>query len=451
MIKLLFYDKLIPSACKEKVLKGDAMQQKYNYYKWMCLIGFTLLYNTVYIGRFNFTNILPNLYEQISATDNQNIAINVSIYISYAIGSLINGRIADKFQPKNIITFGVMFSVIANILIILAVRWYEIFLICFFNGYFQSMIWIGGMCLIVNWWKSKDRGAASGFANFASGMSHVTAYLVPIGIGMAFPYLSWKAQFAMPALLILVCWLIFWFMTKNNPEEVNKQPYIEDNALVVEREAYLKSEVLDTHNNPWRYFFTRPKFIWWCAIAILSSLCRYGLLKWVPIYYATSKTGDYIMNPTFINLILPIGMAFGTLILTWLTAKKFILNKGIMVICSAAMCGSLMLIFPTINSTAGILLGIFSTGFFLYGINGILWIYAMDRGGRVYTGTTVGILNCCAYLGATLEAFVFPMVIKIKSDVIYVFIVMEIICILMVICGMFVSEQDTEVEEEEPA
>ena len=47
----------------------------------------------------------------------------------------------------------------------------------------------------------------------------------------------------------------------------------------------------------------------------------------------------------------------------------------------AALCGMLVVIFPMVQEEAAILTGIFFTGFALYGINGILWLYALDQGG----------------------------------------------------------------------
>jgi sugar phosphate permease len=98
--------------------------------------------------------------------------------------------------------------------------------------------------------------------------------------------------------------------------------------------------------------------------------------------------------------------------------------------------------------TKVVLIGIFCTGFFLYGINGILWIYAMDEGGRLYSGTASGILNCFAYIGAAAESFLFPIIVETAGEMISIFVVMEILCIGMVVCGIVVSEKDTRMEKE---
>ena len=179
---------------------------------------------------------------------------------------------------------------------------------------------------------------------------------------------------------------------------------------------------------------------------MLSSVCRYGLLNWIPMYY--SSDGDSILSDTFSNLMLPVGMAFGTLIITWIAGTKLFDNKGIIITAMAALCGTLVIVFPMVSDIQTVLVGIFFTGFALYGINGILWVHAIDQGCRYFTGSAAGILNGFAYLGAFLEGILFPAVLGTFDSFLAVFVLMEILCIFMVIFGMVVSRKNTIVEPE---
>jgi sugar phosphate permease len=57
----------------------------------------------------------------------------------------------------------------------------------------------------------------------------------------------------------------------------------------------------------------------------------------------------------------------------------------------------------------GVLL--FIAGFFIYAINGVVWAYATDIGGRVFSGTAAGVLDWAAYMGAAVQAIVFGAII----------------------------------------
>ena len=142
---------------------------------------------------------------------------------------------------------------------------------------------------------------------------------------------------------------------------------------------------MDEGKMPWKYLFWKTNFIWWCFIAMLSSICRYGLINWIPQYY-DNGSGDGLLSESFSNLTLPVGMAFGTLIVTWIAGTKMFNNKGLVVIAMAAISCTLVAMFPMIDDTQSILIGIFFTGFALYRINGILWVHAIDQGCRVFSG-----------------------------------------------------------------
>jgi sugar phosphate permease len=431
---------------KEKNEKGANAMTKlkirpYAHYKRAGLIAFSLLYNTVYMGRFNLNNFLPSVSDEFGILRYQETLIYISIFLSYAIGCFVNGRIADESNPKAVVVAGTAVSIAANLLLTFANDWRLLLALSVINGYFQSMIWIGGMCVVVNWWNSDERGIGGGIANLASGFSHVTAYLIPFLAIFLFPHAGWKGEFVFSSAIMGLFLILFCAFCRESPEAVGLPRYEETDAAVAETERTLAVEIREKKKNPWMYFCAKKRFMWWCGIAFLSSLCRYGLLKWIPKYYATEEV-DTILSQNFSNLILPIGMAFGTLILTVITGRKLKDNKGLMVVAGAALCGTLVVFFPTVTASPTVMLGIFCTGFFLYGINGVLWIYAMDEGGRVCSGTAVGMLNCFAYLGASSESFIFALAPEMTGSMISVFVLMEAFCIFMVVCGMVVCRKN---------
>jgi len=422
-------------------------EKQFSRYKSLNLIGFSLLYNMIYIGRFNLNALIAENEGFLGILPYQQQLLSSSVFFAYAIGSIINGTLADRYNPKRMVILGTSVSILMNAMVPFTDDWQIILVIWFVNGYFQSMIWVSGISLLANWWKSGERGFGCGVANFFSGLSHVTAYGAPMLILLVFPEIGWREKFIYPMAFVLLFLIVFYLLTKHKPESIGLLPYVEENLSVAQREVELETLGSIKKKGQFVQFLIGKGILFWCAIAFLSSLCRYGLLKWIPIYYE-AKEAQVILNPVFSNLILPFGMAIGTLVITWAAGKRFNENKGLLVIVGAALCGGIITIFPAVNDVEIILMGIFSTGFFLYGINGILWIYAMDLGGRLKAGTIAGILNGFAYLGATLEAYIFPLIIKVAGNMISVFVAMEIFFIAIVACGIVVSNKNTVVEPE---
>lgn len=419
------------------------MEKTFSRYKWKNLISFSLMYSFVYLGRFNVNNLIEYINDDIVITAVQEDAITMSVFLSYAVGSFVNGYLADRYGARRMIILGGTMTVVLNMITPLNEHWAGLFIIWLVNGYFQSMIWVGGISMMSHWWREGERGKGVGIANFFSGMSHTIAYIVPIMVMSVWPSMGWHGTFLIPMLILLTFIVIFAIFSVEKPEDVELEDYELKSKRHVIREEELK-KIEEKKEFPWKYFFSQPKFCWWCFIALLSSICRYGLLNWVPLYYKMEMGGS-ILSESFSNLTLPVGMAFGTLIITWTAGTKLFDNKGLVVIAMAALCGTLIIIFPMINSEQSVLVGIFFTGFALYGINGILWVHAIDQGGRVFTGSVAGVLNGFAYMGAFIEGFFFRSILNLFENYLAIFVVMEVLCILMVICGMMTSKKNTSI------
>lgn len=423
------------------------MEQRFDHYKWITLISFALMYNFVYLGRFNVNNNMDNFVADAGMNGTQAHILSVSVFISYAAGSVINGYLADRYGSKRLVICGGLGTILMNGFISLENQWGLLLGTWIVNGLFQSMIWVGGISMLSHWWAEGYRGKGVGIANFFSGISHVTAYLLPILIVSLWPDIGWRTGMVIPMGILLIFVIIFAFVAVEKPQDKKLPAYAVHSQNHQKREETLRKRA-EEGKTPWLYFLQLRNFWWWCAIAMISSICRYGLLNWIPVYYQ-QENGEEILSETFSNLTLPVGMAFGTLVITWVAGTKLFDNKGIIVTAMAALCGTLVITFPMLENTQSVLVGIFFMGFALYGINGILWVHAIDQGCRVFAGSAAGIFNGFAYLGAFLETVLFPAVLRLFDDnYLVIFVCMEILCIFMVVCGIVVSKKNTIISPE---
>ncbi len=418
------------------------MEQRFRHYKWVTLISFSMMYNFVYLGRFNVNNNMDRFVADAGINQMQADILSISVFLSYAAGSMINGYIADRFGAKKLVVCGGIGTIILNVMISMENQWLLLLLTWIVNGLMQSMIWVGGIGMLSHWWKDGTRGQGVGIANFFSGLSHVTAYMLPVLILSLWPNMGWRPAMVIPMGVLFIFVILFWIFAVEKPADKNLPAYEVINSHQQKREDALQKRRTEG-KNPWTYFLHMKSFWWWCAIAMLSSICRYGLLNWIPVYYR-QENGEELLSEGFSNLMLPVGMAFGTLIITWVAGTKLFDNKGVIVTAMAAMCGTLVITFPMLENSRSVLVGIFFMGFALYGINGILWVHAIDIGCRVFSGTAAGMFNGFAYLGAFLESVIFPMTLNLfDNNYLSIFISMEVFCVLMVVCGIVVSKKNT--------
>ena len=108
-------------------------------------------------------------------------------------------------------------------------------------------------------------------------------------------------------------------------------------------------------------------------------------------------------------------MGIGTFIIPTLTDKFCPNNRLLASVVSglgAAACViGFMLLKPEGFQLIAMMVLLFFAGFFIYAINGVVWTFAADVGGRVFSSTAAGILDFAAYMGAAIQATVFGFIL----------------------------------------
>lgn len=417
--------------------------RKFKKYAWLYLIMFSLLYCSLYCTRLNISSATPYLVE--SGWTEPTIGILTgTLFWTYGIGQLVSGRLSEMFGPSRFIVAAVVLSAGANFLvaaqnvdsvIILAIIWGA-------NGFFQSMGWTPGLAAMTKWWPGKSRGFATGFLNAFSGFGQVAAYLAVLLAFLCFPQLGWKAGFIVPACVPLLVLAVYLLCTKTSPDQAGLRDYVEDDAAKTGEEERMR-EIVATKGAlyPYRYVLSNKSFLIWLVIAFGTGLARYGLSTWVPLYF--SQQGLSAAASVASSVILPVGMGIGTLVVPWLTDRFCSENRLPAAIISAVIGAVTTIVVYLLDATTVSQLIIvevmlFISGFCIYAINGILFTYATDIGGRVFSGTCSGILNFSAYLGAAVQSLVYGFILNNGGWGI-VFVSIAVFNILIAILGVLGS------------
>jgi sugar phosphate permease len=126
----------------------------------------------------------------------------------------------------------------------------------------------------------------------------------------------------------------------------------------------------------------------------------------MPKYFVDVRGID-LKSGVFGLVMLPLGMALGTWLIPWMSDKLTPYNRLPVVIGCALISACTVFIFPNIESQMAAAAVLFFAGFFIYAINGLVWAFATDIGGRVFAGTATGVLDWAAYMGAAVQAVFF--------------------------------------------
>lgn len=427
----------------EKLKYGynKAEYKKFNAHAWRYLLLFSLLYCAHYCTRLNIGNAQVAMTEFTS----EDIGIlSSSLFWCYGIGHLINGRLGEILGLRKFIVLSVILSVAANIvmgfqssILIMAIVWG-------INGFFQSMAWSPGVSSLNFWWPSDKRGFATGFANAFSGFGQVAATLMVALSFAVLPNLGWRSAFFLPGILPIILLLIFVFFAKPSPKAIGLKEFNEEDEEKAKAEEEMKTIVKEKGIlYPYFYLIKNPAFIVSMFVVFGSGVARYGLVTWIPKYLnEVANLGPVVSLLT--STILPIGMGIGTLIVPALT-DKFCPNNRFLAGVVSGIGATLCILGFVLLKPVGIqfyimMVLLFFAGFFIYAINGLVWVFSADVGGRVFASTASGILDFAAYMGAAIQASVYGFILTNGSWNI-VFLSIAAFCLIIAVMSYFSSRK----------
>ena len=412
------------------------------------LILFSITYMTLYCCRLNLANASAALIKDLSFTKSDIGIITSVLFWTYGIGQFVNGRLSEIFDTDIFIFLAVILSVAANVVFGFQLSLPVMVIIWAFNGFFQSMAWAPGIATITRWFPKKKRGFAVGFAYAFSGFGQVAAALAVASSLKLFPPLGWRAAFFIPAVLPLTMVIFFRIFAKGSPSKIGLPDYKEEKDDNSDYEEGLKKQITGKgFFYPYKAVLTNKRFIPWIFIAFAAGITRYGLVTWIPLYFVDKFDID-IANGLIQSMALPVGMGVGALLVPVLTDKFCPNDRLPAIIISSLSAAVLVSLFLTLNPThtlqmilAEVIL--FFAGFCIYAINGVVWTYAADVGGRVLGGTCTGVLNFAAYLGAGSQSIVYGFILE-KAGWITVFASVSALCVIISVISIICRKIKTE-------
>jgi sugar phosphate permease len=218
--------------------------------------------------------------------------------------------------------------------------------------------------------------------------------------------------------------------------------YVEEDVATAESENEMAEIVKEKGAlYPFLHLIRNKTFLVWTFVVFASGIARYGLVTWIPKYLSeVAGLGDIVGLLT--STILPIGMGIGTLIVPTLTDKFCPNNRLLASVVSglgAAICVvGFMLLKPTGFQFILMMVCLFFAGFFIYAINGIVWAYAADVGGRIFASTAAGILDFAAYMGAAIQSMLYGFILS-NGNWNVVFLSVAVFCFLIALISFISS------------
>ncbi|CEJ16145.1 Glycerol-3-phosphate transporter [bacterium YEK0313] len=393
------------------------------------LLAAMFCYLFFYTGRQTFGFAIPGIQTEFGVSKEALGWVSAIMLWCYAVGQAINGNLGDKFGGRRVMSAGAILSCAMNWATSFATGIMSLGAFWGINGYFQAMGWAPGSRLLSNWWGRQDRGKVFGWYVFAAGLASVLSYVTSLVV-VHYLQLDWRWIFRLPVLLLLVGGITFYLVARERPEDLGFQSPHDDAAD--RREA---DKVADDEGSWDRYKGVLSN--WRLLVGGLAigfqNAARYGLLIWVPVHFlganwAKGAGQAAAIDPKWISIALPVGMAIGAATNGWVSDRIFNSKRYLAIVLYmvlAAVTSLYMYTIPASDVYKGIAV-LFLCGFFVYGPQSSFWALCPDLVGHKRAGTAIGVMNFFAYLFAGLGEPLIGKFMDAHHDTSLVFLIVAI-------------------------
>lgn len=379
----------------------DALQYKprsrlsaFEQYKWRALIGVTFCYLFYYTGRQTLGFAIPGIQHDYGLSKYEIGWISATMLWCYAGGQFINGNLGDKFGGKRMMIAGAILSLGANWVFSFGHSFWFFMLAWGANGYFQSMGFAPGSRLLSNWWGVENRGFVYGIYVGFSGFSSVLAFVLPLVI-LGMMQLDWIWIFRLAALSMLLGAIVLWLFVSERPEDKSLRSIdrTDENSALAAQDALTSTQRYLIVLRNWRLYVA--------GFAIgFQNAARYALVVWVPVHFLGLdwKTSTTLIDPKWITVALPVGMALGALSNSWISDVVFQGRRYLAIVTYMILASATAVIMMFVPHGSMVAIGLlFLCGFFVFGPASSFWALCPDIFGRHAAGTATGVLNTMSY------------------------------------------------------
>lgn len=389
-------------------------QTRFNSFRfWRVVIMASVFYSFYYLGRLNWGIAMPWIIKDLGISKTTAGLGATLLLWSYAAGTFVSGRLGEIFGQRRMCLVGGVGTTILNIIVALQTSITAIFIPWTVNGFIQGQTYAPINGMISNWYPKSNRGLATGIFATSMGLSTIVAWAIT---GWAVGAHGWRWAFIWPLVIFtLPMTIIFYLVSRDKPEEAGFPPYKDDAPAATESSSKVKAKGLGAYAT----LLTNWRFLSLSIASFSAYVARYGLLTWMPLYYANTA-GINMKDVPLMTFGLPIGMAIGPVIGGWVSDNVFKGKRWQVVVTYALFAVVVLMIIglvpvQTMGLTWGVVMQLIS-GVVVLGIVGSLFTAACDVGGRELAGTAVGTMNFFNYLGAGIQGLIIGAILDISGS-----------------------------------
>ena len=260
--------------------------------RWVLIFWMFVMSAIAYLDRVNISIAGKAIARDFHLDDVELGWVFSAFVLGYALFQAPGGRLADRFGPRWILTFGVLWWTVFTALsaavpimvgalgILIAVR--------FSLGMGEAVVYPASNRLVAKWIPSSERGIANGFIFAGVG---VGAGIAPPLIRYVLENYGWRWSFWVSAILGALAGVVWYLLARDVPEE---HPWVDrEERAHIEAGLPQAPEEHDSHQTlPWSAILTSKELLAITASYFAYGYAAYIFFTWFFIYLSSVRKLD---------------------------------------------------------------------------------------------------------------------------------------------------------------
>lgn len=384
-------------------VQSKSTRKKLSIIVFLCCAG----YFVSYITRKNLNTAILPITKQTSFTETQLGTVAAALSITYGIGQIISGILADKFKPQNVVFAGLLLASVCNAVFPLFDSIVAFTIIWAINGFGQAMFWPAMVKIIAEYLSPFKYKMACSHISTASQLATVALYPMVslITAHLSFAWVFYVAAIA--GIIMSVVWIIAYNAVIKGCEKYHKEVVADDSATIEGAEPKQKIKLAP--------IMISCGMITILLGIILQGCLRDGITDWIPNLISSAGNDD-TSKVIFQSTLLPLFSIAVTYLGTFVYTKFFkneLKAATLFFIIATVLIGVLFVLnkfSPEDLSIVKIIVAALAVGL-MHCINLALISYVPAHFGRYNAVASLsGLTNAFTYVGSAIATQITPIV-----------------------------------------
>lgn len=196
-----FLDFFKMSKPSEPITDPNEVQKKYSRLRWQVFLSATIGYGLYYVCRLSLNVIKKPIVDAGVLSEGELGMIGSGLFITYAVGKLCNGFLADRSNIRRFMSIGLLVTALINLVLGFTTSFGFFLVLWALNGWAQSMGAAPCVVALSRWYGNKERGSFYGFWSSSHNIGEALTFIATSAIVATF---GWQWGFKGAGLIGLV-------------------------------------------------------------------------------------------------------------------------------------------------------------------------------------------------------------------------------------------------------